>query len=152
MKLKSFLVAMASAVVLLGPQASFAWDPNALQRGWVDTVSLGGYPGPIFGPSQTVGLHGWACVRPGWPDYGVPSTSLAVYQGGLPPPYGSGVRVPVLDVRYTVSRNDVVAAGACSNLNNGFSIWVVYNGGPRSYYVEFLGPYGNTLLEGQSYF
>jgi hypothetical protein len=88
-------------------------------------------------------------VRPGLPDYGVPPTSLAVYQGG-PPPYGT--RVTVLDISYSVSRSDVVNAGACANINNGFAIWVAYNGGPRSYYVQYLGPYGATLLEGQSYF
>jgi hypothetical protein len=149
MKLQSFLVTMMSAVVLLGPQLSFAWDPNAPQRGWVDAlVTPGGYPGAIFGPTQTVNIRGWACVRPGLPDYGVPPTSLAVYQGTRP----YGVRVAILEVQYVVTRSDVVAAGVCSNYNNGFSIWVAYNGGPRSYYVDYLGPYGATPLEGQSSF
>ncbi|WNG24894.1 hypothetical protein F0U62_13385 [Cystobacter fuscus] len=150
MNLKGFLVGSVGAVVLLGSQLAFAWEAGATQRGWVDFISTGSYPGPIVGPTQTLGFHGWACVRPGWADYGVPSTQVAVYHGGPP---GVGNWLPVLDVRQAVPRYDVVAAGACANINNGFSVWVAkpvtY---PSYYYVVFQGPYGNTTLEGQIYF
>ncbi|WNG15420.1 hypothetical protein [Cystobacter fuscus] len=146
MTLKGFLAGSVGAVVLLGSQQSFAWDPNAAQRGWVDSIDVHTYPGPIFGPTTTLGFHGWACVRPGLADYGVPSTQVAVYHGGPP---GVGTRLTVLEVRQSVSRYDVVNAGSCANVNNGFSVWVAKPVSyPSSYYVTYQGPYGEILLEG----
>lgn len=150
MSLKGFLAGSVGAVVLLGAQLSYAWPADAVQRGWVDLIDAHTYPGPIFGPTTPLGFHGWACVRPGLADYGVPSTQVAVYHGGPP---GIGTRLTVLDVRQVVYRYDVVDAGSCGNVNNGFSVWVAkpvtY---PSYYYVVFQGPYGETLLEGQYYF
>lgn len=148
MKLKSFLVGSVGAVALLGSQLAFAWEPGATQRGWVDFIDTGSYPGPVVGPTTTLGFHGWACVRPGWGD--APSTQVAVYWGGPP---GVGTPLSVLDVRQVVSRYDVVYAGACANINSGFSVWVAKPVSyPSYYYVVFQGPYGHTLLEGQYYF
>lgn len=150
MNLKGFLASSVGAVVLLGSQLSYAWPLDAVQRGWVDLIDTHTYPGPVIGPTTTLGFHGWACVRPGLSDYGVPSTQVAVYHGGPP---GIGIRLTVLDVRRTVYRYDVVDAGACGKVNNGFSVWVekpvTY---PSTYYVTYQGPYGETLLEGQYYF
>ncbi|HYO56462.1 hypothetical protein [Archangium sp.] len=149
MNLKGFLVGSVCAVALLGSQLSLAWDANSVQRGWVDFVGFDPYPGPVFGPTQTIGIRGWACVRPGLPDYGVPSTQVAVYRGGPP---GVGVRVPVFEIRQVVYRYDVVAAGACANVNNGFVVWVAHTNYylPKDdYYVVYEGPYVATLLEGQ---
>ncbi len=90
-------------------------------------------------------FRGWACVHPGWPDYGVPSTQVAVYHGTT--------RLPVLEIRQTVYRPDVFAAGACSGYYSGFVVWVYQPvSSPSNYYVAFEGPYGLTYLEGQSYY
>jgi hypothetical protein len=148
MNFKGFLVGSVSAALLLGPQVALSWTPDSVQRGWVDFVGPASYPGPIFGPSEPIGLFGWACVRPDLPHYGVPSTNVAVYQGGPP---GVGVRVTVLEHREPVNRTDVVAAGACAQTNNGFKVWIAktYPGPRAAYYVVFEGPYGWTTLEGQ---
>jgi hypothetical protein len=142
MRFKGFL---AGAAVLLGSTQAFAYDPNAIQRGWVDSIGNEPYPDFIAGPTTTMSIRGWACVRPGATDYGVPSTQVAVSHGT--------VSLPVLEVRQTVYRPDVVAYGACSGYYRGFVVWVAKPVSyPSNYYVAFLGPYGTTYLEGQSYY
>ena len=145
MNLKSFLVGTVGAVVLLGASQAFAWDPYAVQRGWVDSIGTVPYPGPVLGPTTPMSIRGWACVRPGLPDYGVPSTQIAVSHGG--------VRLPLLEIRQVEYRPDLVAYGACSGYYRGFVVWVSKPVSyPSNYYVAFEGPYGTTFLEGQSYY
>jgi hypothetical protein len=151
MNLKGFLVGLVGATALLGPQLSFAYDPNALQRGWVDLIDAHTYPGPVVGPTYTIGFKGWACVRPGLSNYGVPPTNVAVYYGA--PPKQGGIRVPLLEIRQEVTRYDVLNAGACASANVGFSVWIARPVNASTYYyVVYNGPYEETLLEGQSYF
>ncbi|ATB37202.1 hypothetical protein CYFUS_002623 [Cystobacter fuscus] len=151
MTLKGFLAGSVGAVVLLGPQLSYAWPVNADQRGWVDFIDLNTYPGPIAGPTQTLGFHGWACVRPGLNDYGVPPTSVAIYYATTR--NGPRTRLSVLPGPKTETRADVYAAGACAIYDTGFSVWVAKPVSTQAYYfVHYLGPYGEIELEGQSYF
>lgn len=144
MKLKNFLVGLVSAVTLLGASQALAWDPTALQRGWVDALGNIPYPGFVVGPAApTMSISGWNCVRPDLYDYGVPSTQLAVYHGATP--------LLVLEVRQSAYRPDLVAINVCGGYYRGFTVWVYKPvSTPSNYYVAFQGPYGTTFLEGQS--
>jgi len=148
MNLKSCLVGIVGAVGLLGASQAFAWDPSAAQRGWVDSIGNIPYPGFVVGPTTTMSIRGWACVRPDLTDYGVPSTKIAVSYGG-----GS---LPLLDIRQVDYRPDLVAYSACAGYYRGFVVWVAKPVNyPTNYYVAFEGPsqYGGTIfLEGQSYY
>jgi hypothetical protein len=51
-----------------------------------------------------------------------------------------------------VNRSDVVSAGACSNINNGFSVGLTpvafSQGGTNNFLVYWVGAFGPTQLEG----
>lgn len=149
MNIKSFIRGSAAAAVLLWTHLSLAWDWNAVDRGWVDSVWIDTYVGPIVGPPRPTRGHinGWACVRPDLsPSWDVPATSLTVYQGG---PAGIG-SVVATGYASTTARPDVVAYGACANNDNGFSVDFVPNYSlPLTIYVYYNGWFGSTLLEGQ---
>jgi hypothetical protein len=143
MKFKNFLVGMAAVVVFLGASQALAWDPSSVQRGWVDSIGNIPYPGFVVGPTVTMSIRGWACVRPSLYDYGVPPTQLAVSNGTQP--------LTILEVRQTEYRPDLVAYNACGGYYRGFIVWVAKpTSSVSNYYVAFLGPYGTTFLEGQS--
>ena len=145
MNLKRFLVGGVGIMSLLGGSQALSWPLDAPQRGWVDSIGNLPYPGFVVGPTTTMSIRGWACVRPGLYDYGVPSTQLVVSNGSQ--------LLPLLDVKYEEYRPDLVTGAACSGYYRGFTVWVAKPvSTPSNYYVAFDGPYGRIFLEGQSYY
>jgi len=149
MTLKNFLVGAVGTVAILGAPQAFAWDTNAVQRGWVDAIGTVPYSGAVFGPSIPMSIQGWACVRPDLSDAGVPPTQIAVSY--YSPSTGQVIALPLLAIRQVEYRPDLAAYSACAGSYRGFTVWVTKPvTTPTTYYVAFQGPHGTTFLEGQS--
>ncbi|WP_224366814.1 hypothetical protein [Hyalangium versicolor] len=145
MSLKNLLKGSAFAVAILWSQFALAWDWNAQQRGWVDSVFLGPFPSPLPPNSQPATVSGWACVRPDLFNGVTPPATFALYQGGPP---GIGYAVPGISFT-SYQYPAVVELGGCGNNDNGFVIsFAPIPNVPMSFYVTYNGPYGQTLLEG----
>ena len=143
MNLKNMFMGLVGAASLLGASQALAWEPTSVQRGWVDSIGNIPYPDFVVGPTIPMSIRGWACVRPGLYDYGVPPTYLTVFYAGVPQ--------PLLEHKEREFRYDLVAANACAGSYQGFLVWIAKpTNSVANYAVYFQGPYEATRLGGQT--
>lgn len=139
-QLKRLVIGIVGFVAIFWACTASAWTSDSDQRGWVDSIIW--HTGPVFGPTPQVQISGWACLNPKY-NLAATSTNLQVFQG---------TRQLTITSASVVNRQDVVSAGACANLNNGFSLGVTGAdlSQPNSFTVVFLGGFTPIVLEGQT--
>lgn len=137
---KRLVIGVLGAFAICWASAAFAWTSDSDQRGWVDSIVW--HTGFVIGPTPQVEISGWACLNP---KYGITATStnVQVFQG---------TKQLTITSAFVVNRQDVVNAGSCANLNNGFSLGVqgADKNLPNKFTVVFLGGFAPIVLEGQT--
>jgi len=139
-KLKRLIIGIMGIFAICWASAASAWTSDSDQRGWVDSIVW--HTGAVFGPTPQVQISGWACLNPKY-NMAATSTNVQVFQG---------TRQLTITSAFVVNRQDVVSAGACGNLNNGFSLGVqgADLSQPNNFTIVFLGGFTPIVLEGQT--
>ena len=121
MNLKNLLRGSAGAVVLLWAQLAFAWDWNAPQRGWVDSIFYGHHLRAVPARRLYSRIHQWVGMRPPGPapmEYTL-HVAYLVSRGATRYRYsGDQIYITIVSKSYPA----VVQYGACANDDNGFTI------------------------------
>ena len=143
-QLKRLIIGIVGFVAIFWACTASAWTSDSDQRGWVDSIVW--HTGFVIGPTPQIQITGWACLNPKY-NQAATSTNVLVYQNTF-----QGLRQLQVTSASAVNRSDVVSAGACANLNNGFSLGLqgADLSQPNSFIVYFMGGFTPIILEGQS--
>lgn len=139
-QLKRLIISTMAVAAICWASVASAWTSDSDQRGWVDSIIW--HTGAVFGPTPEVEITGWACLNPKY-NIAANPTNLQIYQG---------TKQLTIVATSVVNRQDVVNAGACANLNNGFYVGAVGADPnlPNNFTVIFLGGFTPIILEGQT--